>query len=106
MERSGRDFDPVLTKYFVRMLGMLPVGTLCRLDTGEVGIVCSVMEEGTTGERPSVRLLVATGETYRRGDLVSLDSADEKTGKYRRSIGEILDPNELRIDVAEYLIEF
>lgn len=106
VDRSGKDFDPVLAKYFVRILGMFPVGTLCRLDTGELGIVCTIMEEGTTGERPWVRLLIPAGETYRGGDLVNLDSVDKKAGKYRGSIVEILDPNDLRIDVAEYLIEF
>jgi len=106
VNRAGRDFDPVLSKYFVRMLGVLPVGTLCRLDTGELGIVCSVMEDGTTGERPWVRLLVAAGETYRSGDLVCLGSVDKKTGKFQRSIREILDPNGLRIDVAEHLMAF
>ncbi len=106
VDRRGKDFDPILTKYFVRVLGRLPVGSLCRLDTGESGIVCGMMEEGTAGDRPWVRLLVPAGESYRSGDLVNLDSTDEKTGKYRRSISEILDPNEMGIDVAEYLISF
>lgn len=106
VDRIGSDFDPVLARYFVRILGILPVGTLCLLDTGELGIVCSILEEGTTGERPRVRLLVQKGETYTRGDVVSLDSVDETAGKYQRSICEIIDPNELRIDVAEYLLEF
>ncbi len=106
IDRATRDFDPVLAKYFVRVIGILPVGTLCRLDTGELGIVCRLMEEGSTGRRPWVRLLVPAGETYRGGDVVCLDSVDENTGTYRRSICEIVDPNPLRIDVAEYLIEF
>jgi len=105
-ERSGRDFDPTLTKYFARIVGPLPVGTLCRLDTGELGIVCSLMEEGTTGDRPWVRLLVPSGGIYRRGDAVSLKLMDRETGKYQRSIVEIIDPNELKIDVAEHLVPF
>jgi HD-GYP domain-containing protein (c-di-GMP phosphodiesterase class II) len=106
MDRAGKNFDPVLAKYFVRILGILPVGTLCRLDTGELGIVSGLMEEGTTGERPWIRLLVPVEETYRAGDLVFLGAVDEKTGKYRRNVHEILDPNAVRIDVAEYLIGF
>jgi len=106
VDRSGRDFDPVLAKYFVRVLGMFPVGTLCRLDTGELGIVSSVAEEGTTGDRPWVRLLIPAERHYMSGDSVSLEAVDERTGRYRRSLLEILDPNELGIDVAEYLIEF
>ncbi|NIQ39310.1 MAG: HD domain-containing protein [Proteobacteria bacterium] len=105
-EKSGANFDPVLVKYFLLLLGIFPVGTLCRLDTGELGIVCSVMEEGTTGDRPWVRLLAPSGETYRGGELVSLESVNGKKGTYRRSITEILDPNELKVDVAEYLMAF
>jgi HD-GYP domain-containing protein (c-di-GMP phosphodiesterase class II) len=106
LDRSGRDFDPVLARYFVRALGLFPVGTLCRLSTGELGVVCSAMEEGTTGDRPWVRILVPAGERYRRGDMVNLESLDETTGRYRRIIAEVLDPNDLGIDVADYLIEF
>ncbi len=106
IERSGRDFDPVLARYFLRSVGILPVGTLCRLDTGELGIVSRPMEEDTTGERPWVRLLVPRNRTYQPGEEVNLNLMDRKTGEYHRSIVEILDPNEVGIDVAEYLIEF
>ncbi len=105
-ERNGKDFDPVLVKYFAGILGVLPVGTLCRLDTGELGIVFSVGEEARTGDRPWVRILTQAGERYRGGDLIDLASVDEKTGKYRYTIVEILDPSEFKIDVAEYLMAF
>jgi HD-GYP domain-containing protein (c-di-GMP phosphodiesterase class II) len=105
IERSGRDFDPILARYFLRSVGILPVGTLCRLDTGELGIVNRPTEEDTTGERPWVRLLTPRNRTYQPGEEVNLNSMDRKTGKYGRSIVEILDPNEMGIDVAEYLIE-
>jgi len=106
MERSGKDFDPVLARYFLRSVGILPVGTLCRLDTGEFGIVSRPTEEDTTGERPWVRLLAPRNRTYQSGEEVNLNSADRKTGTYERSIVEILDPNEMDIDVAAYLIAF
>jgi hypothetical protein len=64
------------------------------------------MEEGTTGERPWVRLLVRNGTTYQGGDRVCLDSMDERTRRYRRTVREIVDPNTMGIDVSEYLVEF
>jgi HD-GYP domain-containing protein (c-di-GMP phosphodiesterase class II) len=106
MERSGTDFDPILARYFVRSIGILPVGTMCLLDTGEVGIVTRPMEEDTTGERPWVRLLEQDGSRYQPGESVDLNSTDPRTGGYNRTIVEILDPNDLNIDVAEYLIDF
>jgi HD-GYP domain-containing protein (c-di-GMP phosphodiesterase class II) len=39
LEQSGTSFDPVLLKVFINMLGAYPVGTLLKLDTGEIGIV-------------------------------------------------------------------
>jgi HD-GYP domain-containing protein (c-di-GMP phosphodiesterase class II) len=106
LDRSETDFDPILARFFVRTLGVLPVGTLCGLDTGELAIVCGLAEEGTTGERPWVRLLIPGGRTYRGGPLVSLDSVEQETGRYERNIREIVNPNSLEIDVAEYLVEF
>ena len=106
IERSGRDFDPLLARYFLRSVGILPVGTLCRLDTGDLGIVSRPMEEDTTGERPWVRLLALRNRVYQPGEEVNLNSMDPKTGEYDRAIVDILDPNAMGIDVAEYLIEF
>lgn len=106
MERAGREFNPILAKYFLRVVGILPVGTVCRLSTGEIGVVCSLMEEGSTGDRPWVRLLFPRGRTYRAGDHVWLESVDKKTGKYHRSVREIVDPDTLGIDVSKYLVEF
>jgi len=106
IERSGTDFDPILARYFVRSVGILPVGTLCLLDTGELGIVSRPMEEDTTGERPWIRLLERDGSRYQPAKWVDLNSTHPKSGRYERTIVEILDPNDLNIDVAEYLIDF
>lgn len=34
---AGKDFDPILLKAFINMIGIYPVGTLVELNTGEIG---------------------------------------------------------------------
>jgi len=106
IDRAGTDFDPLLARYFIRTVGVPPVGTLCRFDTGELGIVSTIMGEGSGEEGSRVQLLERTGERYRRGELISLGPPDRKAGRTPRAIRAVVDPNELAIDVAEYLIEF
>ena len=56
MEGAGKDFDPILVKVFINMLGIYPVGTLLNLDTGEKGLVVSC-GEGENKARPLIVLL-------------------------------------------------
>lgn len=39
LEGAGKEFDPILIKVFVNILGVYPVGTLLKLDTGELALV-------------------------------------------------------------------
>ncbi len=38
-ESAGKDFDPILLKAFINMIGVYPIGTLVELNTGEIGLV-------------------------------------------------------------------
>jgi putative nucleotidyltransferase with HDIG domain len=104
MERSGKDFDPVLVKVFVNMIGVFPLGTLVLLDTNEMGIVVQIQEEADLIDRPKVNLLYYKDGRYWKGKVVDLAEKDESTGGYKWSIVKTLDPNEYSINVAEYLI--
>lgn len=104
VERSGKDFDPVLIKVFVNMLGIFPLGTLVLLDTNEMGIVTQVQEETSLIDRPKVNLLFYKDGQYRKGKVIDLTEKDETTGQYKWTIVKTLDPNEYHINVAEYLI--
>ena len=46
MENSGKDFDPTLLKWFVNMVGVYPVGTLLKIDTGEIALVAKGNSQG------------------------------------------------------------
>ena len=103
LERAGKDFDPSLVKIFINMIGVFPLGTLALLNTNEMGIVVQTSEDPELIDRPKVCLLTYGDGEYRKGKVVDLKEADEKTGTYKRSILRTLDPKEYNI-VAEFLI--
>jgi len=53
---DGQHFDQHLVRRFVQLIGIYPVGTIVRLDTGEVGVVQRVYAPDPY--RPHVRVLV------------------------------------------------
>ncbi len=104
LERSGTDFDPVLVKVFVNMIGIYPLGTLVLLNTNEMGIVIQIQEEAELIDRPKVNILYYGEGEYRKGKVVDLTEKDETTGEFKWTIVKTLDPNEYNINVAEFLI--
>ncbi len=104
MERSGKDFDPLLVKVFVNMIGIYPLGTLVLLNTNEMGIVVKVQEESEFLDRPLIDLLFYQDGYYQKGERVDLTERDITTGQFKRSIVKALDPNEYAINIAEYLL--
>ncbi len=101
LSQSGTHFDPILLKVFINMLGKYPVGTLVKLDNGEMGLVKKPSKGMLT--RPVVQLLVPeTPRKYRKGAVVDLSDRDEKTGHYYHSITKSMHPSSFDIQPAEY----
>jgi HD-GYP domain-containing protein (c-di-GMP phosphodiesterase class II) len=101
---AGTDFDPILLKVFINMLGVYPIGSLLELDTGELGLV---MDKDTTfdGARPMVVLLAADGNgDYTRVGVADLTERDAQSGAFRRNIVKSLHPSTRGIQPAEFLI--
>jgi len=104
LEHAGKDFDPVLVKVFINMVGVIPLGTLVLLNTQELGIVIKTQEDPDLGDRPVVCLLSYSDGEYRKGKEVNLKEIDADTGAFRRTIVKTLDPNEYNLNIAEFLI--
>jgi HD-GYP domain-containing protein (c-di-GMP phosphodiesterase class II) len=104
LNMSGKAFDPVLIKVFVNTVGIVPVGTLLLLDTGEVAVAVRTQDDPTLGDRPVVRI-IADKDGHEVDPPVDL-SLDEKTagGSYARNIARILDPAQYHIDVSRYFL--
>jgi len=101
---SGTDFDPILLKAFINMLGVYPIGSLLELDTGELALVTEA-GRATDGTRPRVVLLAADGKGgYTKAGVVDLDERDAQSGVFRRNIVKSLNPSTHGVQPAEFLL--
>ncbi len=95
LSKRGTAFDPVLVKAFVNMVGIFPIGTLLRLNTGETGLVIRQTRDLL---RPRVLLLtIFDGSEKDEVSLVEMDG-----GGYKRSAIGTIDPNLLKVNVSRY----
>lgn len=94
--KRGTAFDPVLVKAFVNVIGIFPIGTLLRLDTGEVGLV---VHQTADLMRPRVLLLRSFDGT--ETEEVSL--LERESGRYKRTPVATVDPAVLKVDIKTYL---
>ena len=99
LRKRGTAFDPVLTKAFVNMIGIYPVGTLLKLDTGEIGVVTHQTRDLM---RPRVLLLTKFDGSEKEGG-VEVNLLEMEGGRYRRTAVGTVDPNEAKIDVKLYM---
>ncbi len=99
LKNRGKNFDPILVKAFVNMIGIFPVGTVLKLNTGEVGLV---MHQTHDLMRPRVLLLTKfDGSEKESGADVSL--LETVKGQYVRSIVGTINPQAAGIDIKLYI---
>ncbi len=101
---SGVNFDPVLLKLFVNIMGIYPVGSLVLLDTKEIGIVFKPNIDNPY--RPKVKIIGDAKGKKEILEIVDLNKIDDSTGSFKRSIVKGLDANKYNIDVAKYLVDY
>jgi HD-GYP domain-containing protein (c-di-GMP phosphodiesterase class II) len=87
VQGQGKQYDPMLVKLFVEVMGLYPTGTVVVLGSGEAGVVCRPPAVGTPMDRPQVRVIVG-GEV---GTVVDLQ--ERVRGRYKRSIIGVLNPS-------------
>jgi len=103
-ESAGKDFDPILLKAFINMLGVYPVGTLVELNTREIGLV-SENPEQSDGMHPLVTILIPAGEQgYTRGETVDLSERETSDGRYKRSVLKTYNPALFGVQPSEFII--
>ncbi|HOW85328.1 MAG TPA: HD-GYP domain-containing protein [Candidatus Aminicenantes bacterium] len=104
LEQSGTEFNPVILKAFVNMLGVFPIGTLVALTTGEMAIVQDVNPDAKLVLRPTVKLITDSAGNKIDGEAVDLAERDPETGRFRRTIAAALDPGKYGIEVSDYFL--
>jgi len=81
LENAGRLFDPDLLRLFVGKVGLFPVGSLVRLESGELALVVDPPAGVREVDRPRVRLLEGGPDSWRLGEeriLAAGPSADPR----------------------------
>jgi len=102
-DRAGKDFDPTLIKVFINIMGVYPVGTLLKLDTGELALVVSSPSREFS-KRPLVCVLEKESDgSYKKKEIINLDERDTKTGSYVRGINETYHPANLGIQPVQHI---
>ena len=101
--RGGKDFDPILLKVFVNMLGPYPPGTLLQVDTDQLGLVLR-LPSNPDDERPVVVLLESDGPgRFKRGRTVDLAERNPGTGEFLRVVGKSFHPSVFGIQAMDHL---
>ena len=101
-EASGKEFDPVLLRKFIRLIGVYPPGTFVRLDTNELGFV--IQTNPYDPYRPRAKIIIdSNGSRIENPQEVDLEEKIPETGSFRRSVKESVDPEQFGILPEEYL---
>lgn len=104
VQESGRLFDPVLVKLFVSCVGLIPIGSMLLLDTGEIAIVTRVSQERGQAQRPTVKLLTDPGGRPLDTPVeVSLTEVGDD-GRPLRSVSRIIDHLKYGLDPSRYML--
>jgi HD-GYP domain-containing protein (c-di-GMP phosphodiesterase class II) len=103
-EKSGDEFDPVLLRVFVSMIGAYPIGSLVALDSGELGIVFEANSHPAFQLRPKVKIIADVQGKMVDGEVIDLSDIDPEKAKFRRTIVKCLDPDKYGIRPADYFL--
>ncbi len=96
---AGKRFDPALIKLLIRTLGLYPVGTLVRLDSGDLGVV--VRGGGEHLVRPRIALI---GRDAKPSGIVDLADRTPQGG-YRWTIVMTEDPAKFGIQPSGFIAQ-
>ena len=103
-KNCAEEFEPLLFKAFVQMMGVYPVGTLAAMNSGEVGIVVENNPLEAFAYQPMVKLITDQMGRKIDGPVIDMAEQDPQTKKFKRTIVKALDPEKYKIQVTDYLM--
>jgi hypothetical protein len=103
-EKSGEEFDPIILKVFVSLIGAFPIGSLVLLNDGQIGIVFEANPHPAFHLRPKVKIIADQNGQMVDGELIDLTDVEPESAKFRRSIIKSLDADKYGINVADYFL--
>jgi HD-GYP domain-containing protein (c-di-GMP phosphodiesterase class II) len=103
-EKAGTQFDAILLKVFIGMMGAFPVGTVLCLDNGEIGLAMGRSDIQNSPLPRAVLLEKEPGGGFVRRDVVDLAERDPVTNRLKRNIVRSLHPESLGIHPVRYIL--
>jgi len=101
-QMAGTALDPTLVYFFQKMIGPYPIGTLVKLESGEVGIVLQLNPDDI--DRPQIKIILDShGSKVDDILLIDLSEKDEAFNRYPYSIAQVVDPTTVSFNIWEYL---
>jgi len=104
LEKSGEEFDSLILKIFVNMMGAYPVGSMVLLNTGEICIVFESNQDPSFLLQPTVKVISDQDGNRIEGELVDLSIKDSETQRFKRTIVKTLDPTKYDINIPDYFV--
>jgi putative nucleotidyltransferase with HDIG domain len=100
-QKDSPAFNGGLLRRFINLMGIFPVGTMVRLDTGEMGVVTH--EHPSDPFRPQVKILKdEQGNAVEEPKLINTWETDSR-GEFRYAVVEAVDPESVAVDPLEHL---
>ena len=97
-------FQDELIEHFIQCLGIYPVGSVVRLNSGEIGII--VTFDGFSRLAPRVMLLLDRDQNfYSSPKMLDLSRFKDADDKYLYEINKVVNPEDYGIDVREYVLQ-
>ncbi len=95
-QQGNPEFNPILLRRFVNLMGLFPIGTIVRLNTEEAGVV--TQEHPEDPFRPQVKILFdARGDRIEEPFLANTWERDSR-GDFPRAVIESIDPDAVELD--------
>lgn len=98
-DKAGTVYDPLLMKVFVNCMGVYPVGTIVRFDSGEWGVVVGGHASPERRAHPLVKLIRDPQGLDLDGDTIDLGDPDARPV---RRIVETTDAQSLGVELSRY----
>jgi HD-GYP domain-containing protein (c-di-GMP phosphodiesterase class II) len=97
VNRAGKDFNPLLLKVFINVIGVFPVGSVVRLNNDEVAIVSRNNPDNL--ESPEVKIIADRDGL--KDEIKIIDLSKESTDGIK--IKSVIDGDKYNIDPANYI---
>lgn len=89
-------FDEELVEKFIQCLGVYPVGTLVKLNSGKLGLICKLNKKKPL--RPYVRVFYNT----RMNQAIPIEEINLSESKYKDQIDRCIKPEEFNINLLGF----